>query len=101
MARGKEEEKLRCLQQCQGAATGTEVVQVTQAAALIVSQLASLDHFKRSRVGFRQLLPKLQGRVTACAATLTAVASSKWNGPKMSITLDTKVTISLLGRGMD
>lgn len=45
MAKGKEEEKLGCLQRCQGAVTSTEdseVLQVTQAAAVTVSQFASL-----------------------------------------------------------
>lgn len=37
---------------------GHEVLQVTQAAALPVSQFASLNHFHRSRVGFRQLCKK-------------------------------------------
>lgn len=37
---------------------GHEVLQVTQAAALTVSQFASLNHFHRSRVGFRQLCKK-------------------------------------------
>lgn len=94
LARGKEEGKLGCLQQCQGAATSSFSV--------TVSRFASLEHFNRSRVGFRQLCtPQAAERNHSTCGILTAVASSKWKGPKMSITLDTRLTISLLGRWMD